>query len=287
MQIHNISFPHPVLGIRDDVVGSEYLAELTVSTGKKVTTLTVKQVLTNSTLNKLISEGKAVFCLQLNCRQTLFRDTYEFKDYQKEISVKTENLRNKVLTDFYIVAKGNIHEYSIEGANQDYEGYKFEIEKGDVLAFGGSGEFLAVKDWEMLKGCKSFMEIIKGDKKSGPFEVFLSGEQVVITLSWDDYDRYYAYSDQTNLSGIFHSSIVLPVLTYVISELTSSKGERYEDCKWYQVLEFMKAEDEILKKIDWSDPANVPLIAQTLLEFPLTRALNNLNDLSNSSQKED
>lgn len=286
MKLGNLSLPHPVLGINDDVSGSIYKPTLLVTPGKKSTSLKISQELMNSTLVSMISTGKAVYCIQINCPQTLYRETFEMLDGETELVIGTNNLRNKVFVDFFIIAKTDISDYLIEGSNPDYDGYKFDIQKGDVLAFGASMQFLAVKNWDMLKGCKAFLQVERDDNnKSGPFSVFLSDEQIIIRLSSQDFDNY-TYCSKTDYSGILHSSIVLPVLVYALGEMLRDK-EGYEDCKWFQVLEMLRVQDENLKKIDWADHSNIPLIAQTLLERPLTRALTNLIKLSNSGSPEE
>ena len=146
MKVSNISFPHPVLGKEDDVTGF-YKPEYVPVLDRDKIVLSVKYVLSNPTLEKLVSQKKAFFAVQLNCPQTIYRRTWYSYDKTQNIEIESSELRNGVEVSFYIIAERNIPNYVIDGANQDYKGYEFYIDKGDILAYDGIYKFLAEKTW--------------------------------------------------------------------------------------------------------------------------------------------
>ena len=83
-------------------------------------------------------------------------------------------MRNVVQLDFFICADNKINEYRNSNAHPDYEGVSFEIEQGEILAYGGQGVFHANKSPEELKAISSFMQIEKTEKGYRPNSEFVS-----------------------------------------------------------------------------------------------------------------
>lgn len=286
MKINNLSLPHPVLGINDDVGKFTYKPNFSVSLGKSDISLLMENLLDNPTLKKLISEKKAMFCTELNCMQTVYRQSFSTYEFNSSITLKADQLRNKVDVSFYIVASEDVDNYQIEGSNEDYQGYKFNIEKGDVLAYGGSTSFVALKDWESLKAVKSFMDIQSYNEDKGPMKITLTESKIIIRLCRDDFDKYSLCLNAEGLPPIFHSSIVLPALIYALNEMISHRDE-HEDESWFQILEYRKKNDEKLSIFDWTSPENIPIIAQQILDYPLGRTLTAIETLTKVTDSEE
>jgi len=280
MKIDKLSLPHPVLGLGDDVAGS-YQVSSSVKLGKEQIMLIVNHGLANETIEKLMDENVVAFCTEINCPQTLFRESFTTVEPNQTIEVASENLRDKVEVRFYVTAKQDISGYSVVGANPDYQGFTFEIAKGDVLAYGGSTSFIAAKRWEELRSISSFLVIMEGEKEEQPFEVYLQSDKIIVYLSKKDY-AIYKRASKNGFDPIFHSAIVVPALAYALQQVMTAEGNPYESLKWYQVLEFRKANDKELEKIDWS-PEFAPKIAQILLGNPLTRTLSRIENIIDTS----
>jgi len=285
MKISDSSFPHPVLGIRDDVTDSKFNVSFAVSLDPEEIKLKCDFDLTNNTLRDLIESKKAAFCTELNCLHTVFRQSFVTFSYSNIESVDARLLRNKVVATFFIVATEDIDKYQISGSNTEYQNYSFSIKKGDILAFGGIHEFIAEKDWRSLKGFDSFLIIDKKDCEKGPFDIYLSPEKIVVRLAKEDFERFYYYRSIENLPAIFHSSIVLPVLMYALREMIANEGQ-HEDARWYQILNYMKTSDQRFSGINWGDTDNIPQIAQIILDNPFNRTLDSIKSLSESHEGE-
>lgn len=283
MRINSLSLPHPVLGVGDDVKGSyEVTCEVTLSP-KKVT-LSLIQKLLNKTLQDMIKNGTAVFSAEVNCPQTIFRKSYSSTEEKNQIEIPANMLRNRVFVNFYVSAAKNLNDYQVEGANSDYADYSFEISGGDVLAWGGSSSFLALKDWRALKAADSFLEIDKYTDAEGPIKIKLNQDKVLVLLAERDYEQYLLYRKNRSLFPVFHSSIVFPVLIFVLGKM-KEEPEEYSDCRWYQVLKFRRDEEKELQRFDWNLPEHLPLIAQQLLANPVSRMLDAAEDLLKLTQE--
>jgi hypothetical protein len=78
MKLSTRSYPHPVVGNRDDVPGAAFQASVDLSTDRETVFLDVAIKCSSSTINKLIADGKANYALHVECSNTLFRRAYEF-----------------------------------------------------------------------------------------------------------------------------------------------------------------------------------------------------------------
>lgn len=268
MKIENLSFPHPVLGASDDVSGS-YTPTLSVRLGRDEIGLAIIHELDQVSLESLIDQKGALFVTEIHCAQTLFRISYATRDEQQIIVIPASSLRDKVDIAFYIVANKDLSQYKIEGSNKDYDGFSFEISKGDILAYGGQSIFFAGKKWEAQKSVSSLMEVQPYELVRGPMKFLITGAKIIIKLSRSDYGQYQKVVKSDQFSPIFHSSIVLPALMFAISQMMQNE-ELYENYAWYQILDFRRQSEEKIKKITW-EPENIPEIAQVMLDNPVER----------------
>lgn len=272
MKLSSLSLPHPVLGIEDDVNGS-YRVDCSVALNPEKVALSIKQALLNDTLEEMIKDGEAIFNVEVQCKQTIFRKSFLSESKEYRIEIPSNVLRNRVDVCFYIVAIKDKIDYRVDGANRDYENNSFEIKKGDVLASGGNTWFPALKDWRALKAADSFLVIEKGNFQEGPVNILLNRNKIVVELSKKDYDLYNFHYRRANLYPIFHSSIVFPVLLFAIMKIKDNSKD-YSDCQWYTALNFRKDNEEELSRLDWNEDENLPRIAQIILADPINRMLN-------------
>ncbi len=75
MKFNNRMYPHPVLGILDDING-EFSCSLTVESNDKNIILKPIIHIQNTTLENYLKEDKVYACVHLYCRGTLFRDNF-------------------------------------------------------------------------------------------------------------------------------------------------------------------------------------------------------------------
>lgn len=279
MRIDKLSLPHPVLGLGDDVNGF-YRASPAVKLGRQNISVIVNHGVSNKTIESLLNNKAVVFCTEINCPQTFYRKAFLTTESSQVIEIPSDELRDKTEINFYIIAAKDISSYSVDGANEDYRGFTFEIEKGDVLGYGGRTFFIAAKRWEDIKALSSLMVIKKSEKEKGPFDVDLNSDKIVVYLSEQDFDTFRRAS-RHGFDPIFHSSIAVPVLMHALNQMMGDDEENlFENHKWYQILEFRKIDEGLDRK--WSREY-IPEIAQTLLVDPLTRTLSRVEEIIDSS----
>lgn len=270
MKYNNRIFPHPVLNLRDDIEGT-FKVQLQVKTDKESIQLSPQYQLRNSTLEKLIEEGRAVFVAQVYCRGTMFRKTYKTTEPIPDPTfIKSSRLNEQVEVDFFICANQEIFDYQNEGASADYAGYTFDIEYGDILALGGSGKFYANKSPEELKSVSAFMDINTSGKNNKPMYNYYDGRKITIMLSQKDYEKYQLISKNKFYIDTLHSTIVLPALAEALHFMESEEAQDFSNHLWFELLENLKKENQA------SDPL---VTAQKILDLPINRSFTSLTQL--------
>ncbi len=265
----SISFPHPVVGVGDDVSGSLGCNAPELDFGVDSTTLGINGLaVTNPTIAGLIQQGDAAFTLRISCGATYYRETFQTHDAQLQHVLPSAKLLGDVKLQVRVCTLKRIENYRPEGLHPDYEGRSFTVQAGDVLAVGDDFTVKADKQFDPLAtNIPSIMRIIRGKHEKGPFQVNFSREQIVIALSVEDHSRYGLASNVA--PGVIHAAIVFPVLCEAIARVRnqSDENDMLAESRWFQRLkDMMEArgieEDESLVEA-----------AQKLLDAPLARAL--------------
>jgi hypothetical protein len=283
MKFNGYSFPHPVMGLGDDYKNALEAPSLTIDDSDPVCyIITIKYKLENEELNELIKTEQAFFLCEITCTATLFRRAYETNEFMQEIRINKTMLRNKTEILFLITASANIQNYFSKDFNADFSGYRFDFEKGDVLAYFGETDFIAGVSYKKLKAVSSFMIIEKGSEVNGPFNINLDGPKIRIALSANDHEKYSdpRIGRNNKLASTFHSSIVLPSLIHALHRLLKDEGS-FEGNSWAQVIKH-RIQNE-LHGVSFEEE-NIPIIAQKLIDLPLNRLMEDLleKDLDNN-----
>ncbi len=273
MKYNNRAFPHPVLGINDDV-DSTFQVGLKVSSDSEKICINTNFMLTDADLKKLIRDKKASFNSHVYCRGTMYREMFRAgKSLPEPIEIEATALHGAVEIDFFICAEENIIGYKNSKANPDYSEYSFNIEKGEILAYGGKGRFFANKSPEENKAISAFMQINTDNKSKKPMYNDYSGEKITVILSQEDYRNYQIIKDDRFWVNILHSSLVLPALSEAINFIKTPEAKEYRKYKWFELLE---------KLVKESKQDQGLTIAQDLLNLPINRTFTTLTEFFKS-----
>lgn len=277
MKISNLSLPYPVLGVHDDIVGKYEITGPDITTRPEITEIKLVHVLGSHEIHAMVQAGMAEYVTQVHCMKTAYRRCFSTTTNSQSIEVNSNDLRDRVDLEFFVIAAQEIAGYQPAAAHPDYEGFQFRLTRGDVLAHGGTTNFVSEKQWMGSEAVGSFMVLEQGDFKAGPMRFVLDRSKITIILSKDDFDRHRLFSVSRSFDRIFHSALVLPALVYAVTQMVDAT-DTYQDLKWFQVLEDRKTNDPALTGESW-DIGNAPVIAQLLLSNPMDRTLSSLWDL--------
>jgi hypothetical protein len=269
MKLSQRSYPYPVVGNRDDVPGAAFQAAVEMSSDRENIYIDVATKCSSTTINQLASEGAAKNIVHLECSNTLFRRTYEFTEPSTRISVPAENLNDAVEVNVFVRAMRNVSGYSVDAAHPDYNGTRFQVREGDILAVGEGYVFHIESSFDSLSRIGSIMQIEESPQDGElPMRVDFNGDKIRIILSKADFKDYKLLKAQEGVSAALTSAIVLPVLVEALHFWKSGEAGNEEDS-----LRWMRALRNRILALELASESDNLILAQRLLEFPLRRAL--------------
>ena len=263
MAAKRVSYPHPVVGLGDDVEGAVLPFEVeTTSDAREVKISISGLAVSNNTLNLLIGQAMAEFVVRVHCSQTFFRSAWATTRGSLDITIPIFRLAEEVRIAVRVCARVAIPEYRPDGLNPDYGDTRFAIEAGDVLAEGDQVKVFLSSDYDPLAGkVGSIMQVRRGPFEQG-IRVDFNDQKISIEVGDKDFSLY---SDvRAGAPALLHSGLVFPVLVEAIGQLAPADGP-VDDLLWKSRLTAMLEAKGI-------DLANGPLMAaQALLQNPLRR----------------
>jgi hypothetical protein len=282
MKFNDISFPHPVLGLGDAIFGTADLGNPEINSLQDAYEIKINCKHDNADLKSLLFEDKVEFLFEVTCTNTLFRKLFVSNKGKIEFQIPKKKVKGKVEFICLLVAKENIYNYSNTEAHPDYNGYIFDLDKGDVLAYFGKFSFNADIKYEKLKAVSSFMEIVENEDLKFT-NVDLKKNKIEIQLPTDSYNIYRSdfISPEIKFVPVFHSSIVLNALLIALYNL-----DEHKDYLWAKVIDYRLKEEKQFKLLDIAEKENIPEIAQRLLGNPFKRLLEGLNVIIESENEE-
>lgn len=282
MKFNDISFPHPVLGLGDAIFGNVDLGNPEINSLQDVYKIKINCKYDNTDIKTLVIEDKAEFLFEVTCTNTLFRKLFISNKGDIEFEIPKKHVKGRVEFTCLLATKENISEYSNTEAHPDYDGYTFNLDKGDVLAYFGKFSFNADIKYEKLKAVSSFMEIVENEDLKFTY-VDLKKNKIEIQLPTETYNIYISdfISQDVKFVSVFHSSIVLNALLTALYNL-----DEHKDYLWAKVIDYRLKKEKQFKLLDIAEKENIPEIAQRLLGNPFKRLLEGLNAIIESENEE-
>jgi hypothetical protein len=287
MIIHDRSFPYPVLApFRDDVTPNSFSFQIAVTSDADNFYVEARFDYSNSTLQRLVNEGTAVYAVQLECKRNYFRALHLSKDAIQKIVVSASELVGRVEANGFILASNRIGDYAIEGAHADYGDASFAVQAGDVLALSTTQRFDAYVDYDPLRQISSILTVRKSETlEEGEMQLDTSEDRLVATLSQRDYERYTDLKGDPTLRPLLANEIVVPALLEAVHEIRSVGEDDFESemtKRWFRSIVKKLEEDGIdVRKSD----KTVLQIVQKLLKLPLRRTLEGLIQMNPTDEK--
>lgn len=279
MRFDNYVFPHPVLGLNDDIEGTP-TAKVDVSNDEADNrfVVSINYSIQNPDIEQLILEKQACFYCEITCSATLYRQVVTGFDPIQIFMIDKDAVRGKIDFLLLAVASEPIMAYQNTRVHPELAGLATDLEKGDVLGYILETDFIADIAFRKLKAAGSFMEIVSGDKESGNFDVVLDHPKVLIRLPKEDYAKYVRpeIGRNSELASVFQSSVALPALVHALQQITQQSGkDDYRDKPWAKTVQW-RIENELSALGVVLEDEYVIDIAQHLLGSPVERLLSDL-----------
>ena len=279
MRLSNISFPHPVLGIGNSVLGPIDVEHEIVQTDDSYE-CHFNCRLNDEYIKRLIDDGKARYFCEATCSSTLYRQSETFALPEFDFVIGRKDVRGTVEILVAVVAVEDIPQYVNKNCSPLYKGFdSFYVEEGDLLAAFGEFSIEADIQYEKLKAVSQIFVVTGNNQKKG-VNIDLEGEKIIVDMHPDIFALFSDESINSNTlyAPLFHASLVLNALVKALGCL-----ESHETSLWAKTikhrLETEQDEHPVFK--NWKDSERHIEIAQELLNNPydsLLRAVKIIDD---------
>ena len=269
---NNISFPHPVLGIRNDFSTLPDISDPRFSEDESNYIYDLSITLNNPPIQHLINGGEALFVCEVNCRRTFYRQCTKGSSSDFHVMIPKKAVLGEVSLLFTVNAIVDIDAYENALADDDYRGYQFKLETGDLLAYIGKWTFQTDINANDYKTVGSFIHFFRGnpdiDVSYDP-----TGQDIRINLPQDLFDQYVNKLNVKRIKDIVIYSIVKEAIVSALMQYSD-----YSDNRWARLLRSA----DVLSDYDFEDEIDLDTaieMTNVLLKNPYKQLFDTLADI--------
>lgn len=224
MQIGKKIFPYPVLNnaenyncYKDSIYALEYDE---VEDNNNFILKNVRVFTNNEHLINMLNEKIAKAVVIIECKSTIFKHIEEIELKAKDITIPIKNLSGQVEVSSIVYAKQELLNYYSESFIEDYENYKFNIDKYSILAIDDGFTFKIEYDDFEDKKVSSIFSIIKSyNEELKTMKVYPDDRKIKIELPEEQFTKYDSLKGQEIFSNIFFSIIIIPALSMCLKDI--------------------------------------------------------------------
>ncbi len=282
MQIKNKYYPYPVIATgNDSYEGSEFITDANYEQVAHNIKFIFDVALDDEMLQKMIKDGQVKYAHHIECQQTCFRHLVLTDKPNCDYVVHENMVNGLVQVCSFLMADVDIQNYANPHFSRDYRGFKFNIDRGCILAIGSQINMTIEKQKDDIAKTSSIFSIRKNlNPSETELQVSTTGQKIVILIPEKTCNQYLNLCNDANFLPVLHSMVVLPALMQVLYEIkeAAQKSElfNYEDLRWYKGLR--KTSEKLNIPFTESDIAimDVYKMSQLLLDVPVVKALQNI-----------
>lgn len=277
MQLRNKIYPYPVITEGGDYYkNSTFTSSVSQALEGYDIKVSISVNLNDEKLSSMVSNGDLLYVHHFECPQTCYRRIVKTRDDNVDVLLKDSEVNGIVQICSFVVAAKDIEKYTNDSFSQDYMGWKFNIDKGCIMAIGKQYDLRVNKQRDDLANTSSIFSIVKNlDPLADSMTISLSQQKIVITLPEITFSQYTSVQNYIDVQPVMHSMLIIPALMYVFSELKNSGNQlyEYEDLRWFRGLR--KACEAIGITISEESVKTLDAVktAQLLLNNPITKAI--------------
>jgi hypothetical protein len=276
MQLRNKYYPYPVI-----VEGGGYYENSSFATDLKQemdgynVKLTLSSDLQDDRLNEMVNQGTVIYAYHIECPQTCYRRVVKSHNNSVDIILKDTDVNGVVQICSFLVADTDIEKYTNESFSADYRGWKFNIEKGCILAIGNQYNIRVNKIRDDLANTSSIFSIVPNkDQSESNILVDWGQQKIVIKLPELTYQQYYNVQNYVDIQPLMHSMVIVPALVFIFSELkTIDDLEGMEYYRWYRSLRKACEAIGVTLNVESVKKLDSLKVAQQLLNSPIVKAV--------------
>ena len=291
MKLGNISFPHPVLGIKIEENETPEVNGLYKVTCEHLTSETTSFIINHKLINSiqisdLVKNKEAAFVTEISSSKTAFRKSFSTYENNQKIEIDTNCFRDLVILNFFVIATESfIYSDNNDVWHPDYKDARFEVTKGMPLAYGGQIKVI-IERGRSNGGISSFfnIDLDQTSEKNGPFRVWLESETIDILLPEKAFFNFSnLYENQPGYDETFHAALAVPALFEALTVIRDD-SDAHSERRWYQALE-VKLEKDFSLKVDELEGVELLELAQKIINNPFTKLTESLIQIENTEEE--
>ena len=233
-------WPHPVLRppeYGDDYPNAEFEVEIDCQRDKGgvAVEMTVEFALSDPDLLRLVQDDAAEYVVLVKSTKTHFRGEFQSKDVLVRADFEGQ-LSGRVEVSSFLICVKQQKGFRARGWHSDFDGLRFDLEPGVVLAEDKPKEYWIDAADEAPIG--AIFEHRLGAKREGRWECNLDDDRIQILLSDIDSARFKLAREQANNTPdaqYLMNGLYLPVLIHVLGT-ADRNTEAYEERRWFDSL---------------------------------------------------
>lgn len=280
MQLRSKYYTYPVITEDADFyVDSSFSSDVEQILDGYNIRLKLKAELVNPELEEKLKNEEVMFAHHIECTQTCFRKLILTNESVKECVLRDGEVNGVVQVCTFLVANKTIEKYSNSLFAADFRGFRFDIDRGCIMAVGNQINLRINKIRDDLANTSSIFSIIPNkDETVTNIKVDTAGNKIVVVIPKETYSIYSNMSGSLDIQPVMHSMLIIPSLVYALTEVKESRSHLYdyEDYRWFRSLR--KAAEKINVVFDEAGLENIePFdLAQKLMDSPIPKAVNYL-----------
>lgn len=252
MRIGNRIFPYPILNANLDLTSymesSKFGFEFETTTEGQVIVenglLQFKKlhfILENEELNKLYQGGKVKAAFVVECSASTYRKSFPLTLEPQDLTIEARDLNGMVTVSAYLYANCDLEQYSNNEFNEIYQGYKFDLDKFDILAVDDGGRFRVNIDPSEDDKVSSIFTVVKVENNDKIISFDIRQNQIVIQLPKPYYEQYDKIKRRSEYNNIAFAMLAIPALSSCLAELQqynyNSLEELIESYTWMESIQ--------------------------------------------------
>ena len=219
-------------------------------------------------LKELIQKKKAKYYFKVECPSTFFCESFASFDDEGSFELEAAKLKDKIEIIPFIIAELELELFS-EEFHEDFDGVKFDINRGNVLAIGRPTEYRISR--EQFRSVRSIFEFNKNeDIEDGEFRIRTDENYVSIEVNPSLYTKVKIAEQEIQSQLLILNSLYVPVVMHLLHEIKQDP-DHAENKRWASII-LGKAS---LKGLNLEDDNSIALNAQKLLDMPFGKLASN------------
>lgn len=236
---NNRLYPYPVLSVEhDDYIDNTFKAvKCVVSDDSVDVRLECSIAINDEIIKDLIKKDVVGLFCHIECSNTKFRKAFKIDNNDIEqfsVEILSKDVCDSIEVCFALVANKDIDDYKNPNLNEFYQNITINLLKYRTLGYTPTEVYKINKRLNTNGEIPSIFDITKSENdKTITYDYH--GEKIVVFLPSSEYSAYE--NTKGNAVRIKQMMVIVPVLSEILSMISSTETGEIDEYPWYFILE--------------------------------------------------